>query len=70
MGFSAHTAGASGKNVFCTVFPFAPQPFVHGKWESNEHNGFALDLASAWYKQGESGYETESLFSARLKTKN
>ena len=28
--------GASGKNVFCTVFPFAPQPFVHGKWESNE----------------------------------
>jgi hypothetical protein len=31
-----HPTGASGKNVFCTVFPFAPQPFVHGKWESNE----------------------------------
>ncbi len=28
--------GASGKNVFWTVFPFATQPFVHGKWESNE----------------------------------
>jgi hypothetical protein len=34
----------------------------------SHHNGFALDLANAWYKQGESGYETESLFSVRLKT--
>jgi hypothetical protein len=24
-------AGASEKNVFWTVFPFATQPFVHGK---------------------------------------
>jgi hypothetical protein len=24
-------AGASGKNVFCTVFPFAPQPYIRGK---------------------------------------
>jgi hypothetical protein len=36
--------------------------------ESYPHNGFSLPLASAWYKLGESGYETESLFSARLKT--
>jgi hypothetical protein len=24
--------GASGKNVVWTVFPFAPQPFIRGKW--------------------------------------
>ncbi len=34
------------------------------------HNGFTLDLASARYKQGPSGYETESLISARVKTLN
>jgi hypothetical protein len=27
---------ASGKNVVWTVFSFATQPFVHGKWESSE----------------------------------
>jgi hypothetical protein len=34
--FGGTKTGAYGKNAIWTVFPFATQPFVHGKWESSE----------------------------------